>query len=67
MARGFFAPFPVGPQALNEAASTLGHLDPAFLDIMNGISAMLREVFQTQNPVTGVVSGTGTAGMEAAL
>lgn len=56
------------PEALRAmSANTLGHLDPQFLEIMSGISTMLREVFLTQNPVTGAVSGTGTAGMEAGL
>lgn len=56
------------PEALRAmSANTLGHLDPAFLGIMGDISAMLRRVFLTKNPITGAVSGTGTAGMEAAL
>ncbi len=45
----------------------LGHLDPAFLAIMDDIRGMLRRVFRTANPVTLAVSGTGTAGMEAAV
>ena len=45
----------------------LGHLDPAFLVIMNEVQAMLRTVLGTQNPFTIAVSGTGSAGMEAAL
>jgi alanine-glyoxylate transaminase/serine-glyoxylate transaminase/serine-pyruvate transaminase len=45
----------------------LGHLDPEFLVIMNEVQAMLRAVFQTENPFTNAVSGTGSAGMEAAL
>ncbi|HEY0073015.1 MAG TPA: alanine--glyoxylate aminotransferase family protein [Abditibacteriaceae bacterium] len=56
------------PEALRAmSANTLGHLDPVFLGIMGDISAMLRQVFRTKNPITGAVSGTGTAGMEAAL
>lgn len=56
------------PEALRAmGANTLGHLDPDFLAIMANISAMLRRVFKTENPITGVVPGTGTAGMEAAL
>ncbi len=42
----------------------LGHLDPQFLEIMNGVQEMLRGVYQTQNPVTFPVSATGMAGME---
>jgi len=45
----------------------LGHLDPRFLEIMNEVQAQLRWVFQTENPFTIAVSGTGSAGMEAAL
>ena len=45
----------------------LGHLDPEFLTIMNEVQALLRTVFQTENPFTIAVSGTGSAGMEAAL
>jgi alanine-glyoxylate transaminase/serine-glyoxylate transaminase/serine-pyruvate transaminase len=56
------------PEALRAmSANTLGHLDPAFLDIMNDIGVMLRQVFRTENAITGAVPGTGTAGMEAAL
>lgn len=45
----------------------LGHLDPKFLEIMNDVQAQLRAVFQTENRFTIAVSGTGSAGMEAAL
>lgn len=45
----------------------LGHLDPEFLTIMNEIQDLLRFVFQTQNKFTIAVSGTGSAGMEAAF
>lgn len=56
------------PEALRAmSVNTLGHLDPEFVEIMSDIGAMLRHVFQTENPVTGAVTGSGTAGMEAAL
>jgi alanine-glyoxylate transaminase/serine-glyoxylate transaminase/serine-pyruvate transaminase len=45
----------------------LGHLDPAFLAIMDETVHMLRQVFKTANKLTIPVSGTGSAGMEAAL
>jgi alanine-glyoxylate transaminase/serine-glyoxylate transaminase/serine-pyruvate transaminase len=45
-------------------APTLGHLDPQYVAIMDETCAMLREVFQTRNPLTFPVSGTGMAGME---
>jgi alanine-glyoxylate transaminase/serine-glyoxylate transaminase/serine-pyruvate transaminase len=46
---------------------TVGHLDPAYLEIMNQLQVMLRSVFRTTNPLTFAVSGTGSAGMEAAV
>lgn len=45
----------------------LGYLDAEFVDIMDETVEMLREVFGTKNTLTIPVSGTGTAGMEAAL
>jgi alanine-glyoxylate transaminase/serine-glyoxylate transaminase/serine-pyruvate transaminase len=45
----------------------LGHLDPAFLALMNEIQELLRLTFRTRNRFTIAVSGTGSAGMEAAL
>jgi alanine-glyoxylate transaminase / serine-glyoxylate transaminase / serine-pyruvate transaminase len=45
----------------------VGHLDPEFLGIMNDVQAQLRAVFRTENPFTIAISGTGSAGMEAAL
>jgi len=49
------------------AAPTIGHLDPQYLHIMDETRRMLREVFQTRNEMTLAVSGTGSAGMEAAV
>ena len=49
------------------AAPLLGHLDPIFLELMDRTQVMLRQVFETQNPLTLAVPGTGSAGMEAAL
>ena len=48
-------------------APMLGHLDPDFVAIMDDVQRMLRLVFKTQHGFTLPVSGTGTAGMEAAL
>ncbi len=45
----------------------LGHLDPAFLTVMNDIQSLLRLVFQTTNRFTIAISGTGSAGMEASI
>lgn len=44
---------------------TLGHLDPAFIGMMDEIKAMLQYAFQTKNALTFPVSGPGSAGMEA--
>jgi len=45
----------------------VGHLDPEFVQVMDEVCQMLRELFQTNNPMTFPVSGTGSAGLEAAL
>ncbi|MGH7858958.1 MAG: pyridoxal-phosphate-dependent aminotransferase family protein [Candidatus Binatia bacterium] len=45
----------------------VGHLDPAFLELMEETKSLLRQVFQTTNPLTFPISGTGSAGMEACL
>ncbi len=61
-------PSPVSPRVL-EALSrpTLGHLDPQFLHLLDDVGERLRGVFGTRNATTFAVSGTGSAGMEAAL
>jgi alanine-glyoxylate transaminase / serine-glyoxylate transaminase / serine-pyruvate transaminase len=65
-----FGPGPsdVAPSVL-EAMSrpVIGHLDPAFVALLDEIGEMLREVFVTANGVTFAASGTGSAGMEMAL
>src|SRR5512135_2572193 len=48
-------------------APTLGHLDPELLYLYEQEQELLRYVFQTDNQWTFALSGTGTAGMEAAL
>ncbi len=45
----------------------LGYLDADFVQVMDETVALLRQVYGTQNPLTLPVSGTGTAGMEAAI
>ncbi len=49
------------------ATPLIGHLDPAFLAVMNDVQALLRMVFRTENRFTIALSGTGSAGMEAAI
>lgn len=46
------------------ARPTLGHLDPAFIRIMDAIKAQLQQLLQTDNSLTLPLSGTGSAGME---
>jgi alanine-glyoxylate transaminase / serine-glyoxylate transaminase / serine-pyruvate transaminase len=61
-------PSDVPPRVLQAmAAPTLGHLDPLYLRIMDETRRMLREVFRTRNELTMAISGTGSAGMEAAV
>jgi alanine-glyoxylate transaminase/serine-glyoxylate transaminase/serine-pyruvate transaminase len=45
----------------------IGHLDPYFLSVMDETQRLLRFLFQTENPLTIPVSGTGSAGMETCL
>ncbi|UKO97889.1 alanine--glyoxylate aminotransferase family protein [Nostoc sp. UHCC 0870] len=49
------------------STSPVGHLDPAFLALMDEIQSLLRYVWQTENPLTIAVSGTGSAAMEATI
>jgi alanine-glyoxylate transaminase / serine-glyoxylate transaminase / serine-pyruvate transaminase len=58
-------PSNVAPSVLKALSlPVLGHLDPKFVELMEEVKSMLREVFQTKNPMTFPVSGTGSAGME---
>jgi alanine-glyoxylate transaminase/serine-glyoxylate transaminase/serine-pyruvate transaminase len=58
----------VHPRVLSAMSHpVMGHLDPAFLEVMTEVQELLRYVFQTENELTIPVSGTGSAGMEAAL
>ncbi|MCU0304528.1 MAG: alanine--glyoxylate aminotransferase family protein [Thermoanaerobaculales bacterium] len=49
------------------ARPTLGHLDPAYLEVMDDTARLLRAVFRTANRLTLAVPGTGSAGMEACV
>ncbi len=44
--------------------SAIGHLDPAFVAMMEEIKLLLRYAFQTGNALTFAVSGPGSVGME---
>lgn len=61
-------PSPV-PERVRRAMArpVLGHMDPAFLALVEGMQERLRRVFGTANPLTFPVSGTGSAGMEMSL
>lgn len=45
----------------------LGQFDPEFTSIMNEVKSLCRYAFQTQNTQAFPVSGTGRAGIEAAM
>jgi alanine-glyoxylate transaminase/serine-glyoxylate transaminase/serine-pyruvate transaminase len=59
-------PSDVNPRIL-EALSrpTIGHLDPAFVDLMNDTKSLLQTAFQTRSELTLPISAPGSAGMEA--
>jgi len=46
------------------SAPCIGHLDPYFLSVMDETQCLLKYLFQTENPFTIPISGTGSAGME---
>ncbi len=61
-------PSNVSPRVLRAMSTPLiGHLDPAFLGIMDETKRLLQLTFQTRNELTIPISGTGSAGMEACL
>jgi len=61
-------PSNVHPNVLQAMAHPLvGHLDPAFLEILEGVQEALRNAFGTTNRFTLPLSATGSAGMEACL
>ncbi|MEM9079653.1 MAG: aminotransferase class V-fold PLP-dependent enzyme, partial [Verrucomicrobiota bacterium] len=48
-------------------SSTLGHLDPRYIEIMDETCELLRQVYCTKNAMTFPVSATGMAGMECVV
>src|SRR5688500_223765 len=61
-------PSPVPTRVLEAMAHpTIGHLDPAFLALMDQVREGLRTCFGTKNPMTVAMSGTGSAGMETVI
>jgi len=58
-------PSDIHPRVLAAMARpAIGHLDPAFIGMMDEVKAMLQYAFQTQNALTLAVSAPGSAGME---
>jgi len=61
-------PSNVDPRVLKAMSTPLvGHLDPYFLELMDETMDLLRYVFKTKNRLCIPISGTGSAGMEAAV
>lgn len=58
-------PTMVHPRVLAAASRpTIGHLDPAFVGLMDEIKSLLKYAFKTDNALTMPVSAPGSAGME---
>ncbi len=61
-------PSNIHPRVIKAMVSPMvGHLDPDFVKVMEEVKKMLRIVFRTTNEITFPISGTGSAGMEAAM
>ncbi len=68
--RSLFGPGPTNPYPEATVAlgyPLLGHLDPLFIERIDHTCDGLREVWGTENARTLPLSGTGSAGMEAAF
>lgn len=68
--RSLFGPGPSNAdprviKAMNQ--QPIGHLDPAYLRLMDEIQDLLRYAWQTRNAMTFPIAGTGSAAMEATL
>ncbi|MEZ5565509.1 MAG: alanine--glyoxylate aminotransferase family protein [Gammaproteobacteria bacterium] len=66
-ARTLMGPGPsdVSPRVLEALARpTIGHLDPAFIGLMDDLKRLLQFAFQTRNTLTLPISAPGSAGME---
>jgi alanine-glyoxylate transaminase/serine-glyoxylate transaminase/serine-pyruvate transaminase len=77
LSKAFQPPFRLllgpGPSNVDErvlramSAQVVGYFDPVMIEIAGEIGRLLRLAFGTSNRATFPISGTGTAGMEAAL
>jgi alanine-glyoxylate transaminase/serine-glyoxylate transaminase/serine-pyruvate transaminase len=68
--RYLFGPGPtmVDPRVYQALAKPIvGHLDPFFIQVMKDVQELLKSPFGTKDASTLVISGTGSAGMEAAV
>ena len=68
--RYLFGPGPsmVHPRVYEALSKPIvGHLDPYFIQVMADVQQLLKTAFGTNDGVTLVISGTGSAGMEAAV
>jgi alanine-glyoxylate transaminase / serine-glyoxylate transaminase / serine-pyruvate transaminase len=68
--RYLFGPGPsmVHPRVYEALSKPIvGHLDPYFIQVMGDVQQLLKTAFGTMNGATLVISGTGSAGMEAAV
>jgi alanine-glyoxylate transaminase / serine-glyoxylate transaminase / serine-pyruvate transaminase len=68
--RYLFGPGPtmVDPRVYQALAKPIvGHLDPYFIQVMQDVQDLVKRVYGAANGSTLVISGTGSAGMEAAV
>jgi alanine-glyoxylate transaminase/serine-glyoxylate transaminase/serine-pyruvate transaminase len=68
--RYLFGPGPsmVHPRVYEALSKPIvGHLDPYFIQVMGDVQQLLKTAFGTRDAVTLVISGTGSAGMEASI
>ena len=58
-------PTEIHPRVLTTMSQpAIGYLDPVFVEMMEELKALLRYVYQTENPLTFPISGPGSVGME---
>ncbi len=61
-------PANVDPRVMDAMqAPAIGHMDPAFVEVLAETADLLRYAFGTENDVTMAVSGTGFSGLDMAL
>jgi alanine-glyoxylate transaminase/serine-glyoxylate transaminase/serine-pyruvate transaminase len=68
--RYLFGPGPsmVDPRVYGALSKPIvGHLDPYFIQVMGDVQQLLKTAYGTTDGATLVISGTGSAGMEAAV